>query len=101
MGLVANGFRDSGGLYLTFGATVSNNAYASTLVGNRCLSGPKRNLTFGEGITTTLAGVPDGYTHPGSYLLPMKAGAMSSHNNVTGTAQASASEMSPAPVTLL
>ena len=84
MGLVANGFRDSGGLYLTFGATVSNNAYASTLVGNRCLSGPKRNLTFGEGITTALAGVPDGYTHPGSYLLPMKAGAMSSHNNVTG-----------------
>ena len=85
MGLVANGFRDNGGLYLTFGATVSNNAYPSTHVDNRCLSGPKRNLTFGEGITTALAGVPDGYTHPGSYLLPMKAGALSSHNNVTGS----------------
>jgi len=85
VGLVANGFRDDGGLYMTFGAAVSNNAYASTHVGNRCRSGAKRNLTFGEGITTTLAGVPDGYTHPGSYLLPMKAGALSSHNNVTGS----------------
>lgn len=85
MGLVANGFRDNGGVYLTFGATASNNAYPSALVGNRSLSGAKRNLTFGEGITTELAGVPDGYTHPGSYLLPMKAGALSSHNNVSGT----------------
>lgn len=84
MGLVANGFRDKGGLYLTSGATISNTAYPSAIQANSAMSGSLRNLTFGEGITTTLAGVPNGYTHPGAWIMPMKTGAMSSHNNLTG-----------------
>lgn len=84
MGLIANGFRDGGGLYWTSGATVSNNSYPSAQMANRARAGSLRNLTFGEGITTTKAGVPNGYRHPASWLMPMKAGALSTHNNLTG-----------------
>ena len=73
------------GFYLTFGATVSNNAYPSALHANFALAGSLRNSLFGEGITADLAGVPDGYRHPVAWVMPQKAGNLVAHNETTGT----------------
>lgn len=85
MALIANGFRDSGGVFQTFGATASNNAYPAAMPANRALPGALRNLTVGEGISNKYAGVPYGYRHPGAWIMPSKAGALSTKNNVTGS----------------
>mgnify|MGYP006921321341 CR=1 FL=1 len=44
-----------------------------------------RNTNAGQGITDTKAGIPSGYRHPGAWLLPMKPGALSSRNEITGS----------------
>ena len=88
MGLQANGFRDTSGVFQTFGATASNNAYPSAGVANYARTGAARNLSAGQGITDDKAGLPMGYLHPGAWLLPQKGGAMSSHNRTNGAATA-------------
>ena len=51
MGLLANGFRDKSGVFQTFGATASNNAYPSALMSNYARTGATRNISAGQGIT--------------------------------------------------
>ena len=89
MGLQANGFRDTSGVFQTFGATASNNAYPSAGVANYARTGAARNLTAGQGITDDKAGLPMGASHPIAWMLPQKAGALSSHNLTRGEASAS------------
>lgn len=50
-----------------------------------------RNLSVGEGITDEMVGVPDGYRHPGSWLLPTRSGALSSRNKQDGSSTTTAS----------
>lgn len=84
MGLRANGYRDTAGLSRFFGATASNNAYPSAHHAQRARANAQRTLTSGEGIASQFVGVPYGYRHPGAWMLPTKAGALSTRNNVTG-----------------
>lgn len=91
MGLLANGFRDRSGVYQTFGATASNNAYPGAHFANWHRTGALRNLTAGQGIESELVGLPSGAAHPIAWMLPQKAGALSSHNMTRGSSTASLS----------
>lgn len=54
------------------------------------LAGRNRNITAGEGIGDDKVGVPMGYRHGGAWIMPQKAGQISSHNNALGAATCSA-----------
>ena len=77
MGLLQNGFRDTCGVFRTYGAGVSNGALPQQLPANFALTGMRRNLTAGEGITDDKIGLPLGYLVGGSYQLPQKPGMLS------------------------
>ncbi|MEY2633848.1 MAG: hypothetical protein RIR00_2502 [Pseudomonadota bacterium] len=89
MGLLANGFRDTLGAFQTFGATQSNNAYPSANLANYARTAALRNISAGEGITDDKVGLPMGAAHPIAWMLPQKAGALSSHNLTRGESSAS------------
>ncbi len=89
MGLLANGFRDSSGVYQTFGATASNNAYPSARMANYARTGAIRNLTAGQGITDDKVGLPSGNRHPSAWMMPQKGGALAARNTITGEGDAS------------
>lgn len=86
MALLQNGFRDASSGIRIFGATASNNAYPSALIGNTDKIALKRNLTAGEGISSDLASIPAGRSNKYAYVLPQKPGAISSHNEAQGVA---------------
>jgi hypothetical protein len=76
-------------VFRTYGATVSNNAYPYIARGNYNLTGMKRNLTAGEGITDDKVGVPLGYGMKG-WIMPQKPGMISARvNDVSFSAAAS------------
>lgn len=85
MGLKSNNYYYTLGSLRYFGATVFNGAVSSVLLPTTHLTGAQRNFTAGEGCTNEYAGLPYGYRNGGSWSLPMKAGAVSSYNNVNGT----------------
>lgn len=85
MGLQANGFRDTSGVFQTFGATASNNAYPSALWMNYARTGAMRNITAGEGITSELVSIPSGNRHPNAWMMPQKAGALAARNTLDGS----------------
>ena len=90
MGLLQNGFRDTCGVFRTYGGTISNNCYPQGTLGNYNLTGAKRNLTAGEGITDAKVGIPLGYVMRG-WQMPQKAGMISARVNdiaITGTGAA-------------
>ena len=89
MGLLANGFRDCSGVFQIYGATASNNAYPSANWANYARTGANRNISAGQGITSDLVGVPMGYLHPDTWILPQNSGATSSHNRTNGSSTAS------------
>ena len=91
MGLLANGFRDKLGAFQTYGATASNNAYPSALRANYARTAALRNICAGQGITDDKVGYPQGGNHPASWMIPQKAGALSSHNRTRGVATATLS----------
>lgn len=80
MGLLQNGFRDTAGVFRTYGGTASNNAYPQGTLGNYNLTGAKRNLTAGEGITDDKVGLPMGYVMKG-WQMPQKPGFISARSN--------------------
>lgn len=90
MALICNGnqFRCSG--IQSYGATAVLSAYPSAHHGNFHMTGKMRNISAGEGITNDLTGIPSGYRHPAAWMMPQKAGRISSHNNTQGTSTASA-----------
>ena len=77
MGLLQNGFRDKIGVFRMYGAGLSNGALPQQLQANFALTGMRRNLTAGEGITDDRVGLPLGYLAGGSYQLPQKPGFIS------------------------
>lgn len=86
MALLQNGFRDASSGVRIFGATASNNAYPSALIGNWDKIACKRNLSAGEGITSELASVPAGRSNKYTWIMPQKPGAISSRNEMQGVA---------------
>ena len=84
-----NGFRDASSGVRIFGATASNNAYPSALIGNWDKIARKRNLTAGEGISSDLAGVPSGMTNKYTFVMPQKAGGIKSFRESEGVATVS------------
>ena len=77
MALLQNGFRDKCGVFRSYGAGISNGALPQQLPANYALTGMRRNLTAGEGITDDKVGLPMGYLAGGSYQLPQKPGQLS------------------------
>jgi hypothetical protein len=94
MALRCNGNQFASSGVQHFGATVLLSAYPHTLMGNFYQTGRIRNLTAGEGITSDKVGIPSGYRHPGAWMMPQKAGSLSSHNNTQGSSTASATPVS-------
>lgn len=86
MALLQNGYRDFSHGVRLIGATASNSAYPYTVVGNWDKTGTKRNLTAGEGIETELAGIPNGYRNQYAWVMPQKAGALTSRNEIEALA---------------
>lgn len=85
MGIVANGWQyRSTGLYHA-GATQVNNAVPYAHLGNFSQPGRIRNISAGEGITSTLVGIPSGERHPNCWMMPRSAGALAARNQLTGT----------------
>ena len=76
MGVLQNGFRDTIGVFRTYGGSFSNNSFPQGARGNYNLTGMKRNLTAGEGITDGKVGLPMGYVMKG-WQMPQKAGMIS------------------------
>lgn len=76
MGILQNGNRDTIGVFRTYGGTVANNCAMQGTRGNYNLTGMKRNITAGEGITDGKVGLPMGYVMKG-WQLPQKAGMIS------------------------
>lgn len=92
MGLLQNGFKDICGVYRMYGAGPSNGALPQQLQANYALTGMRRNLTAGEGITEDRVGLPLGYLAGGSYQLPQKPGFLSARAysiDITATATGS------------
>lgn len=90
MGLKQNNFRDTLGSFRYFGLTQSNSANPSNLQENTHLAGAQRNFTAGQGCTNQQAGIPYGYRQGGAWVMPMKAGGVSSFNALTGSGSISA-----------
>jgi hypothetical protein len=88
MALLQNGFRDASSGVRTFGATASNNAYPGALGFHD--TGSKRNIFTAQGYSPK-SGIPSGHLHPSSWMLPMRAGGLSAHNNAQGVASWSGS----------
>lgn len=91
MALLQNGYRDFSSGVRVFGATQSNNAYPSALIGNWDKIACKRNLTAGEGISSDLAGVPSGYTNKYTWVMPQSPGGIKSFRESQGVATATLS----------
>lgn len=90
MGILANGFRDTLGVFKTYGATASNNAYPSARLANFARTGAMRNITAGEGITSPLVSLPSGNRHPVAWMMPQKAGALAARNTMIGSGSVAA-----------
>jgi hypothetical protein len=89
MALLQNGYRDFSSGVRIFGATVSNSAVPSAL--NRVFTSTQHNLTAGEGVTSSLAGIPEGYRNQYAWLQPRKPGGIASRNQISGAGDSSAS----------
>jgi hypothetical protein len=93
VGILANGFRDTLGVFKTYGATASNNAYPSAGLANFARTGAMRNITAGEGITSPLVSRPSGNRHPVAWMMPQKAGALAARNTMIGSGSVAASAL--------
>ena len=80
MGILNNGFRDRYCGLRFAGAGLSSGITPSAQVQNFHMSGRDRNKYCGEGISSKLASVPAGNTHPVAWVLPQLAGAMSAYS---------------------
>jgi len=83
-----NGYRDFSTGVRIYGPTVSNSAYPSALMANFWFTSTSRNMTAGTGITTDLAGIPDGYRDEASWVMPKSPGALGARNQIFGAGEA-------------
>jgi hypothetical protein len=84
MGVLTNGFRDTIGVFRTYGGTARNNCYPQGTRGNYARTGMMRNITAGEGITSDLVGIPAGHRHPSAWAMPQKPGALTARGTIIG-----------------
>jgi hypothetical protein len=77
-----------------FGATAFLSAIPHVLQINFSQTNRIRNLTAGQSGITTYVGYPSGYRHPGAWMMPQKAGTISSRNTITGSGTAAATGQS-------
>lgn len=91
MALHTNGYRDASAGVRIFGATVSNSAYPYALQANYQNKASTRNFTAGQGITTNLAGIPEGYRNQYTWLMPQSAGALAARFTMLGDGDLSGS----------
>jgi hypothetical protein len=77
----------------SFGATIFNSTYPSTLQSNFCMTNKMRNVTAGEGITDDTVSLPSGNRHPAAWMPPQKAGALASRNLMVGSGSASGTSL--------
>jgi hypothetical protein len=68
-----------------FGQTAFLSTIASPLQSNVSQTNRIRNLTAGEGITSELVGLPSGYRHPATWMMPQKGGALAARYTMTAT----------------
>lgn len=93
MAILSNGFRDTLGAVQIYGATISNNAYPSALLGNYSRTAAMRNITAGEGITDDTVSIPSGNRHPSAWMMPQKPGALASRNLINGSGTVSGADI--------
>lgn len=84
MALRQNGYRDFSGGVRIFGLTASNLSVPYALQANIQGLTSTRNFTAGQGITTNLAGIPEGYRNQYAWLMPQSAGALAARFTITG-----------------
>lgn len=84
MGILANGFIGTTGVFQIQGATVLNNAYPSARLANFSRTGAARNIAAGQGINSGLVSLPSGNRHPSAWMMPQKPGALAARNSLTG-----------------
>jgi len=90
MALICNGNQFACSGIQSYGAVAVLSAYPSAHHGNFHITGKMRNISAGEGITNDMTGIPSGYLHPAAWMMPQKAGRVSSHNNAQGNSTATA-----------
>lgn len=83
MGLINNGFRHGGGKF--FGASAIDGGNPSVMVYRGHRAAANRNQFAGQGITSQVASVPDGCRAPVAWIMPRKAGGMSSRGGIGGS----------------
>lgn len=91
MALLQNGYRDFSGGVRIFGLTASNLSVPYALQANIQGRTSTRNFTAGEGITTNLAGIPEGYRNQYTWLMPQSAGALAARFTMLGDGDLSGS----------
>lgn len=90
MVLKSNNYRDGLGSLKTFGVTAVNLAYPGYGYQNTHFTGGMRNISAGEAMDQYVA-IPNGHTHPSAWMLPNKAGNISTYGFVSGEGEVSAS----------
>ena len=86
MALICNGYRLGQGPHKFIGSATT--IYNGSSFRGITITGRLRNLTAGEGLDSDKIGVPMGTLHPLSWIMPQKAGNVSSHNEAQGSATA-------------
>lgn len=87
MALICNGYR-LGHMPHTIVSGALTTIHNGRAFRDISITGRTRNITAGEGISDDKVGIPVGYLHPGAWVMPRKAGRMSSHNSAGGLATA-------------
>lgn len=91
MGLVQNGMRHVTGGKVLGGDALIDGGLASIQPSRFNSASNRMNYTAGGAITDDLAAVPAGARHPVAWIMPRKAGGLSSHNEASGSVTATLS----------
>jgi hypothetical protein len=90
MGLLGNGFRHNLTGRITVATTALDGCNASTIPASRNLTAMRRNMLQGDAGYSSKASVPDGNRNPVAWVMPSKAGGLSSRNSAGLTVSPSA-----------
>lgn len=85
MGLLGNGFRHNLVGRITTATTNLDGCNASTIPASYNLTAFRRNMLVGSAGFGSTTSVPDGCRHPVAWLMPQKAGGLSTRNSIIGS----------------
>lgn len=91
--LLGNGFARIGVSTKLFGGTAISGANPSVLEGRWLLAASRRNIFSGEGGLSSVASVPNGARHPMVWVMPRKAGGLTTGGSMGGSGGVSAGTM--------